>query len=151
MRPPLRLLKLGLVLLLLVLPALAYAQAPGPTPPPVLTPSVALMLVLSVGIGILTQIVQTGGIFGIVTTPKTWLPVVTVLGTFLGGVYAYFAGLGSAFVVDGTTIVYGLVAGFGALLAGTTPGLVVHAHVVTPAKLCALRLAKLGKPTGGAS
>jgi hypothetical protein len=135
----------------LLLPALAFAQAvpaavgvlaTATTPPPTLTPPVALVLVLSLVIGTLTQMIQTGSVFGLVVTPKAWLPGLTVLVTFLGGVYAYFAGLGAAFAINGTTLVYGISAGIASLIAGSAPGMAVHAHSVTPQNILAFRAAK---------
>ncbi len=138
---------------MMLAPVLAFAQvgAPGPMPPPTLTAPVAVVLVLSLLLGFVTQMVQTGSIFGLKTTPQDWLPGLTVLMTFLGGVVAYFAGLGAAFEVNVTTVVYGLAAGVAALLTGSAPGIANHAHVVVPANVLELRAKAAARVLGKAA
>ena len=127
-----------LTVCMLALPALAFAQSGGPVSVSPVTPAVAIVTVLSVVLGFVTQAVQSGSFLGIATLPKTWLPDVTLFGTFLGGVVAYLAGLGS-FVLSGAVVYYAVMAGLTSLLAGAAPGLAQHAHVVVPSALKALR------------
>ena len=144
-----RLLLLPLLVLAVVLVGLfglaspAFAQgAPVVAPvPPTLSAPVAVVMALSLVLGFVTQMVQTGNLLGLVVTPKGWLPGLTVFATFLGGVVAYFSGLGAAFQVNATTVVYGLSAGLASLLAGSAAGIANHAHIVTPAAVMATRRA----------
>ena len=112
-----------------MLPTAAYAQTAAPMP--TLSMPLAVTTILSLLLGVLTQIVQTGKLFGQWVAPTTWLPELTMAATFLGGMVGYFSGL-SPIVLDGTTIFYAIAAGIMSLLAGAAPGLAVHAHVVVP-------------------
>ena len=108
--------------------------------PPTLSAPVAVVMILSLVLGVLTQAIQTGTIFGSIVTPKAWLPALTIAATFLGGVVAYFGGL-SPVVLNGTTLFYAVAAGVAALLSGTVPGMVVHAHFTVPRQIAAWRAA----------
>ena len=126
-----------LTVCVLALPAIAFAQTGG-APSPV-TPAVAIVTILSVVLGFVTQGIQSGSFLGVATVPKSWLPDLTLFGTFLGGVVAYVSGLGANFIVSGSVAYYAVMAGLTALLAGAAPGLAQHAHVVVPNALKALR------------
>jgi hypothetical protein len=106
-----------------------------------LSAPVVVVTILSLVLGFVTHGVQSGSLLGIKTIPQPWLPYLTIFGTFLGGTVAYFTGLGTSMRLDAATIFYGVVAGFTALLASSTPGIVIHAHVTLPAKLLAMRAA----------
>jgi len=136
------------LIVLVTIPALAQTPIPTlPTPPPgPLSLSVAVVMVLSLLLGFVNAAVQSGSIFGIVTTPKAWLPELTLFGSFLGGVLAYFTGLGSAFTVTGTTIFYGVLAGLTATLTASVPAFARHAVSVMPEQI---RLARLAAKKGG--
>ena len=107
---------------------------------PTLSTAVAVSMILSLVLGILTQIVQTGSLFGTFVTPKTWLPGFTLAATFLGGVVGYFSGL-SPLMLTGSSIFYALMAGAANLLTGAVPGVAVHAHSVVPAQARAAKVA----------
>jgi hypothetical protein len=101
--------------------------------PPTLSTAVAVSMILSLVLGILTQIVQTGSLFGQFVAPKAWLPGFTLAATFLSGVVGYFGGL-SPLVLTGSSIFYALMSGAANLLTGAIPGVAVHAHSVVPAQ-----------------
>jgi|ERR1700679_33557 len=107
---------------------------------PVLSTPVAVVMVLSLLLGVLTQAVQTGAVFGTFITPKAWLPALTIAATFLGGMVAYFSGL-SPVVLDANSVFYAVAAGVSALLAGSVPGMAVHAHYTVPRQVMAWRAA----------
>ena len=75
--------------------------------------------------GFVTQAVNTGSLFGMVTVPKAWLPYASLIGTLLAG----FAGnLSQAAAVNGTTILAAVMAGVMAL-TGTAVGVTCHQHL----------------------
>jgi len=136
-------------LLLSMVATHALAQAPAPLPvpvPPVTLPTLSLasavVAVCSVALGILTQMIQTGKFLGQWVTPKSWLPDFTIAATFLGGAVAYLTSQQSL-AINGTTVFYATMAGVLDLVSGAAPGLAVHAHVLVPAKLRALRAASV--------
>src|SRR5271155_1707813 len=63
---------------------IAYAQTPTPAPGPTITTQTAIVAILALIVGYIGQAVQTGSVFGIATTPKAWIPYLTLLGSFLG-------------------------------------------------------------------
>jgi hypothetical protein len=130
------------VVLTTLMPLAAFAQAPAPTPSP--TPTVnmatAVTLVLSALLGLITQMIQTGTFLGQWVTPKSWLPTLTVLATFFGGVVSYLTQQ-TPLVVDGTTVFYAVMTGITTLFAGAVPAIAVHAHVVIPGQVQAQRAA----------
>lgn len=107
--------------------------------PPTLSTPFAVMTILSLVLGALTQAVQTGSVAGFMT-PKSWLPWLTIATSFLGGAVGYLSGL-SPLVLDGASIFYAVAAGVTALLSGTIPGIVVHAHFTIPRQIAAWRAA----------
>jgi hypothetical protein len=109
--------------------------------PPTLSTPVAVVMILSLLLGGLTQVIQTGALFGSIVTPKAWLPALTIAATFLGGVVSYFGGL-SPVVLTGSSVFYAVVAGVSALLSSTVPALAIHAHVTVPQQVRAWRAAK---------
>jgi hypothetical protein len=119
----------------------AWAQS-TPMPAPTLTTATVVVTILSLLLGILTQIVQSGSLFGIVTVPKPWLPDFTLASTFIGGLVAYLGGQSS---LNSSIVFYAVVAGITALLAGAAPGMAIHAHYVVPAQLRAARKAALAE------
>jgi uncharacterized membrane protein len=96
-------------------------------------------MILSLLLGAFNQIIQTGTLFGKWAAQlKPWLSDFTIAATFLGGVVSFFTGL-SPVVINVTTVFYAVAAGVSALLVGSTPAIVVHAHYVIPAQFKALR------------
>lgn len=126
--------------LVFLLPAAAFAQT-GTLPPASLTQGTATAIGLTLLIGTLTTMVQSGSVFGLATTPRTWLPGLTVMLTFLTGVYGFVSSLNGAFVFDVTDIVYAFAAGFGGLFTGAIPhaarAATRMAHADGPAKIYA--------------
>lgn len=100
---------------------------------------VAIVIILSLVMGVITQGVQSGSIFGIATVPKAWLPPLTTVGTFLGGVLAYLQGLPGSWAFSGSILFYAAVAGITALLAGAAPGIAGFAHHVVPGQVKAAK------------
>jgi len=137
----------GVVALWVVLPFDALAQVASgttqvaivpSTPPPTLTTATVVTTVLSLVLGIITQMVQTGMFAWKWATPKSWLPTLTIAMTLLGGIVSYLASQ-SPLVFNAPTIFYAVVAGIVSLMTGSAPGLAVHAHVVVPENVRAIR------------
>jgi hypothetical protein len=76
-------------------------------------------------VGFITQAVNTGSLFGVVTVPQKWLPYASLLGTFLAG---FIASIGSAASVTSTTLTQAVMAGLMAL-TGTAVGVTCHQHL----------------------
>lgn len=130
-----------LLLVVLIVPSIALAQGSmplPPAPPPTLSTATVVTTVLSLVLGIVTQMVQTGTLLGKWTTPKSWLPTLTIAMTLLGGIVSYL-GSQSPLVLNGPTIFYAVIAGIVSLMTGAAPGLAVHAHVVVPENVRAIR------------
>ena len=123
----------------------AFAQTPGPSPLGTLTTPEAVTMVLSVLLGIVTQMVQSGTFLGQWVEPKSWLPTLTVVMTFLGGVVSYLTSENlTSFTWSNLLGV--VVMGLAALTGGALPGIAVFAHTVAPAQLKAhLAAAKAAK------
>lgn len=135
---------LGLSLILYALLCLlttspAFAQT-APSPLQNVSTATAVVMLLSVLLGAVTQMIQTGTFLGKWVAPKSWLPDLTIAATFLGGVISYLSSQ-SPLVLNGTTIAYAVISGVTSLFAGAAPGFAVHAHVVVPAHVRALRAA----------
>jgi uncharacterized membrane protein YoaK (UPF0700 family) len=122
-------------LILLVMPNVAIAQviAPVPTPPvtnTLPTTPVIVVTLLALALGYINQGISQGSILGIVTVPRTWLPYLTLIASFLGGAVT---SLSQASAINGATVWYAAIAGFSALLAAGTGSALNH-HVGTPAR-----------------
>lgn len=121
---------LSLLLLgLFVSSAFAQSPAPVPTPAPtVLSGTTIAIALLSILAGYVSQTVNTGGsIFGIATLPKTWLPYVTLFGTFLT---SSVVSISTAALKDENAWILALFAGLTAI-TGTTVGITARQHVST--------------------
>ncbi len=90
-----------------------------------MTTATIIIAILSLVLGYISQAVQTGKFLGIVTVPTTWLPYLTLIGTFLA---AFVQSISSATVVNQSTIVAAILAGLAAL-TGVTIGVTVHQHI----------------------
>jgi hypothetical protein len=102
----------------------------NPVPAPLSLPFV-VMTVLSLLLGVGTQVIQTGTLFGRWVTPKTWLPTVVMIVTFVGGAVAYLGGL-TPVVITQASVFGAIVAGITQLFIGAAPGVAQLAHVVAP-------------------
>ncbi|MDE2022201.1 MAG: hypothetical protein KGI71_04825 [Patescibacteria group bacterium] len=91
---------------------------------------------LSLVIGVGTQAIQTGKLLGQFQLSTAAMMVLTLALPFVGGVSA---SLTSAGVLTTASVFYAVVAGVLDVVAGSVPGLAVHAHFVVPAKMAALR------------
>ena len=88
-----------------------------------------IIALLSILVGYIGQAVQSGSLFGIVTVPRTWVPYLTLAGTFIAnGV----ASLSQATTVNSAAWIAALLAGLTSL-TGTTVGITIHQHVRTAA------------------
>ena len=82
-------------------------------------------------------------------------PALTNIGIVLPLVSGIGAYLGTASAINGTTLFFAVAAGVTDLLASSAAGVAVHAHLVVPAKMAAMRLARqanavtLSPPAGG--
>src|SRR5271170_553710 len=85
---------------------------------------------ISLVVGFITQAVNTGSLFSVVTVPQKWLPYASILGTFLAG---FVANISAAASVTQATIMQAVMAGMMAL-TGTMVGVTAHQHMkATPA------------------
>jgi hypothetical protein len=114
---------LALVAILLV-PTAAFAQV---TPSAPVNETTGIIMGLSALLGILTNWVQTGTLLGRWITPKTWLPDVTMLVTFLGGFLGSIES-GNPVTLSGSAIYVATIAGILSLTAGVAPTLARHVH-----------------------
>jgi hypothetical protein len=119
-------------------PVLACAQGSAPSQPPTLSASVAVSMAISLVLGALAFWKQSGA------EPATWVPVTTIVASFLTGAGGYFTGLGSGFVLNVTTIVYAIQAGILCIFSSGTVAFAHHAHVVLPAAARAMRKTAAG-------
>jgi hypothetical protein len=106
--------------------SLALAQTSAPTPAVVtLTTQTAIVTILSLVAGFIGQAVNSGSLFGIVTTPKAWIPYLTLLGSF---VTAFGLSLQGDSTLNGTAWFNAVVAGFMALMSAAG-GAAAHSHL----------------------
>jgi hypothetical protein len=103
---------------------IAFAQTPAPTPTPLTTQS-AIVVILALIVGYIGQAVNTGNLFGIVTTPKAWIPYLTLLGSFLA---AFGTSVQGDSTLNGTAWFNAVIAGFAALMAAAG-GSAAHTHL----------------------
>jgi hypothetical protein len=142
--PPLRALRAAAFALVCLSATVAFAQT-GPalgvssSAAPALSTGLAITMGLSLLAGLITQAVQSGKIFGQVTTPTTWLPTLTTVGSFVAGIVGYLSGLPTGFTVTGAVAFYALAAGILHLETANVAGRTVNAHILLPAKLRAMR------------
>jgi hypothetical protein len=134
--------KLSLVVAILLVPATALAQSgtSSSAVPLELSTLTAVTTILNLLVGALTQAQQSGKILGQWSIPPGWMVAVGIVLPLASGIGAY---LGTASAVNATTIFYAVAAGVTDLLASSASGVAVHAHLVVPAKMAALRTAKV--------
>jgi len=117
---------LATLVLVFVVPGLALAQStPAPSSSSGPSTLTVVVTVLSLAVGFINQSVNQGSLLGVVTTPKAWLPYLTLAATFLGGT---IASLSQAAALNGGSIWGAIVAGLSALLAGAG-GIAIAHHV----------------------
>ena len=133
--------KLSLVVAILLVPATALAQSgtSASAVPLELSTLTAVTTVLNLLVGALTQAQQSGKILGQWSIPAGWMVAVGIVLPLVSGIGAY---LGTASAINATTIFYAVAAGVTDLLASSASGVAVHAHLVVPAKMAALRAGK---------
>jgi hypothetical protein len=117
---------LSLTVTLLCVSGLAFAQAPAPVPAPVvsLTPQTAIVAILALVAGFIGQAINSGNLFGIVTTPKAWIPYLTLVGSFIG---AFGLSIQGDTTLNETAWFNAVMAGFMALLSAAG-GSAAHSH-----------------------
>ncbi len=93
------------------------------------TLSYATVIIALLGIvaGYTAQAINTGSFLGVVTVPKTWLPYLTLAGTFLA---AFVASIVAAPDKNAAAWVSAGIAGFIAL-GGNVTGITAHQHIAT--------------------
>lgn len=91
-----------------------------------LTPLQATIMLLTLVVGFCGNAVNSGSFLGVATTPKSWIPWLTLVGGFLAGGAASLSQSGS---LNGSTVFTAVVAGASALIAGAG-GAAAHAHMV---------------------
>jgi hypothetical protein len=143
-----RLLRALLLTATLLFAATAFAATAAPAASVViaLTPTTVVIALLSVLAGYVAQAVSTGSVFGIAVVPQTWLPYLTLFGSFLT---AFVQSIVAAPVQDATGWFNALLAGLLAL-TGLGAGVVAHVHTVQP-KLTRLRLAEAARAVAKAA
>jgi hypothetical protein len=115
---------------------IAFAQAPAPAPSVITTQS-AIVVILALIVGYIGQAVNTGNLFGIVTTPQAWIPYLTLLGSFLA---AFGTSLQGDSTLNGAAWFNAVIAGFTALMAAAG-GSAAHNHFQTHKNTLAKRAA----------
>jgi hypothetical protein len=126
-----RLALLSVFLLVLLIPLVAFAQSvPLPGPIPVLTPAVAVVTLIALVVGFLGQAINSGSVLGIATVPKAWIPLLTLVGSFLS---AAVTSLQQAPNMTGTAEFNAVVAGFVGMLTAAG-GAAIHVHLVSHSK-----------------
>jgi hypothetical protein len=134
MKSTLRWLAMVVVTTLLLIPLDAHAQtAPPITAGPNLTPAVGVIAALSMLAGVLTNWIQTGTLLGRWITPKTWLPDLTLISTWLGGFVGYLASQNPP-SLSGASLFWATLTAIGTLTAGATPAAAHYAHSSLNAK-----------------
>lgn len=128
-----------IALVLVASPRLALAQT-GPVVGPLANLSPTTLVVAGLGflLAILTNMVSSGNLLGLVVTPQAWLPYLTLGVTFLG---AFVPALTSAESLTALSWTNAAIAGLTALIAYGA-GHAVHAHVQTAQR--AARIAAMG-------
>ena len=91
---------------------------------PALTASTIVALLLPLLLGVINQLVQGGKLFGQWSIAVQWMPILTVFGSFLTGVIAYFQSV--AWAITAATLVYAVGAGIASLVVGSAPGVAVR-------------------------
>ena len=123
---PSMLVGLSLTVTLFCISGLAFAQAPTPAPAPsVISTQTAIVAILALVVGYIGQAVNTGSVFGVATTPKAWIPYLTLLGSFLGAFGLSIQGDSS---LNGASWFNAVIAGFTALMAAAG-GSAAHTHL----------------------
>lgn len=84
-----------------------------------------IITLVSVLVGYIGNAVQSGSILGLATVPRSWIPYLTILGTFLASA---IASLSQAASVNSAAWFTALIAGLTSLL-GSTAGITVHQHL----------------------
>lgn len=106
--------------------SLALAQTAPAAPVGVtLSTQTAIVTIIALVAGFVGQAVNSGNFFGIVTTPKAWIPYLTILGSFLAAVGL---SLQSAPALNGAAWFNAIIAGFMALTSAGA-GAAVHGHL----------------------
>jgi hypothetical protein len=104
----------------------AFAQAPAQNPAVItLTTQTAVVTIIALLAGFIGQSINTGGLFGVITTPKAWVPYLTLAGSFLA---AFGLSLQNASTLNGAAIFSAIVAGCMALTSAGA-GSAVHSHL----------------------
>jgi len=103
---------------------IAFAQTPAPAPAAITTQS-AIVVILALIVGYIGQAVNTGNLFGIVTTPKAWIPYLTLFGSFLA---AFGTSIQGDSTLNGAAWFNAVIAGFAALMAAAG-GSAAHTHL----------------------
>jgi hypothetical protein len=133
--------KLSLVVAILLVPATALAQSGTSTGSTAveLTPLSMAATLVSLVIGVLVQLKQNGEVFG--KPLPGWAALVVGLAVpFFDGFGAY---LGTASTLNESVVIFAIGKGLFDLATAMLPGFGVHAHLVVPAKMAALRAAKV--------
>jgi hypothetical protein len=91
-----------------------------------LTPLQATIMLLTLLVGFCGNAVNSGSFLGVATTPKAWIPWLTLVGGFLAGSVASLTQSGA---LNGSTVFTAVVAGASALIAGAG-GAAAHAHTI---------------------
>src|SRR5271166_670703 len=121
-RPLAVLMPLSVVLAILLLPVSAMGQTPTPPVPTTLTATTIVITLLALLSGYITEAINTGSFFGVITVPKPWLPYLSLFGLALAAFVASAA--------SGAPLFSSIVAALTAL-GGTAIGVTVHQHMRT--------------------
>lgn len=104
----------------------AFAQtAPTPAAGITVTTQTAIVTVIALVAGFIGQAINSGSLFGIATTPKAWIPYLTLVGSFLA---AAGLSLQSSSALNGSAFFNAIIAGFMALTSAGA-GSATHTHL----------------------
>jgi hypothetical protein len=110
---------------LFLVTGLAFAQTSAPAAAVTVSAQTAIVTVIAIIAGFVGQAVNSGSLFGIVTTPRAWIPYLTLLGSFLA---AFGLSLQSASSLSGSAILNAILAGVMAL-SSAGAGAACHSHL----------------------
>jgi len=125
---------------LFLLPTAAFAQAGTPPELSALTPSTVAMAIVAAVLAFVANAYNSGSFFGRAPVPQTWLPYFGMAVGFLG---AGYASLYSAGGITTLSVANALLAGFFALLVGTSSGAAAHKAISDHIALPKMKIAAL--------
>lgn len=108
--------------------------------PAVMSSYSVVVTLIALLLGVITQVINTGKLFGQFQVPAQAMVWLLIVAPFLGGVSASLLQAG---LLSSATAFSAVIAGITAVVAGSSPGiavhLAIHAHITVPGIVAALR------------